>query len=165
MIYLSGKYIKLIILMFMMLCLSLNIIVVSAENEKYNIVLKKVDENTNLPLSGASFTVYKDKSCTQKIMDTNITDNTGITNTGAKLSEGEYFVVDKNPSLGYKKNETPYKVQAGKNISRVFTSSATKANFIPKEGEDSMFLIMCSVFALGISVIFFIKLSEILRKN
>ena len=85
-------------------------------NNSGNVQVKKVSANPSMTngsgcysFKGATFGVYKDKACTDKVT-TLTADENGNTDTD-EIDVGDYFVKEINPPTGYAKNGQAYPVK------------------------------------------------------
>lgn len=85
-------------------------------NNSGNVQVKKVSANPSMTngsgcysFKGATFGVYKDKACTDKVT-TLTADENGNTDTD-EIDVGDYFVKEINPPTGYAKNDQAYPVK------------------------------------------------------
>ena len=85
-------------------------------NKSGNVQVKKTSANPSMTngsgcysFKGATFGVYKDKACTDKVT-TLTADENGNTDTD-EIDVGDYFVKEINPPTGYAKNDQAYPVK------------------------------------------------------
>lgn len=86
------------------------------------VVVTKLDKDTNAPLAGAEFTVYTDEECTQKVAPgtTFSSDANGEINIST-LNPGTYYLKETTAPAQYKLSDTVYKLTVNAKNSKLQT--------------------------------------------
>lgn len=100
--------------------------------DKGQVVVTKLDKDTNAPLAGAKFTVYTDAACTEKVAPgiTFSSDANGeIVISNSNLVEGTYYLKETTAPAQYKLSDTVYKLTV-KNTNSTLTLGGEKVSVI-----------------------------------